>query len=124
MKMMNRSILICFIGLMLLSGPAPVCAEDYLHDYSKVKRQVPQYIVQKITEHSAKRYPDNDRLKQYTVETQKKAYFKVKDYKNDRIPSQELNLIMRNAERDHPYVYGSQLLVITKKTKEYIDSHK
>ena len=100
-----------------------VWAEDYMDDYKKVKRQVPRYIEERIIANAAKKYPDNDRLKQYTVEIQKRAYFKVKDYKNDKLPSQQLNLIIRNAERDKPYDYGSQLLVITKEVNSYIESH-
>ena len=124
MKKTSNFILLFLVSLVYMTGLSSVYAEEYLDDYSKVKRQVPQYIIQKITVNAEKRYPDNDRLKQYTVEIQKKAYFKVKDYKNDGLPSQELNLIMKNAERDNPYDYGSQLLVVTKKVKEYIDSHK
>ena len=124
MKKTSNFILLFLLSLVYMTGLSSVYAEEYLEDYSKVKRQVPQYIIQKIKANAEKKYPDNDRLKQYTVEIQKKAYFKVKDYKNDGLPSQELNLIMKNAERDNPYDYGSQLLVVTKKAKEYIDSHK
>ena len=124
MKKTSNFILLFLVSLVYMTGLSSVYAEEYLDDYSKVKRQVPQYIIQKIMVNAEKRYPDNDRLKQYTVEIQKKAYFKVKDYKNDGLPSQELNLIMKNAERNNPYDYGSQLLVVTKKVKEYIDSHK
>ncbi|MBW1893731.1 MAG: hypothetical protein JRF40_02135 [Deltaproteobacteria bacterium] len=124
MKKTRNFILLFLVSLVYMAGLSSVCAKDFLEDYTKVKRQVPQHIVKKITANAEKKYPDNDRLKQYTVEIQKKAYFKVKDYKNDGLPSQELNLIVRNAERDKPYDYGSQLLAITKKVKEYIDSHK
>ena len=124
MKKTSKFILLFLLSLVYMTGLSSVYAEEYLEDYSKVKRQVPQYIIQKIKANAEKKYPDNDRLKQYTVEIQKKAYFKVKEYKNDGLPSQELNLIMKNAERDNPYDYGSQLLIVTKKAKEYIDSHK
>lgn len=124
MKKISCWVILIAAGLMLLPGLVSVQAQDYLDDYSKVKRQVPQYIVQKIERLAEKKYPDNDRLKQYTLQLQKKAYFKVKDYQNNNLPSQELKLIMRNAERDYPYDYARQLLEITKKTKEYIDTHK
>lgn len=114
-------VLVTFFCMVAYSS---VWAKDYLDDYKKVKRQVPRYILDKITANATKKYPDNDRLKQYTVEIQKKAYFKVKDYENDKLPSQELNLILRNAERQHPYDYGNQLLVITKEVKAYLDTRR
>ena len=117
-------ITVVLISLLCMGALSSVWAKDYLDDYKKVKRQVPRYILDKITANAEKKYPDNDRLKQYTVEIQKKAYFKVKDYKNDKLPSQELNLIIRNAERENPYDYGSQLLVITKEVNAYLDARR
>jgi len=123
MKKIKSLLCILLLSLLYMGTLSSVWAEDYLDDYKKVKRQVPRHIVDRITTNAGKKYPDNDRLKQYTVEIQKKAYFKVKDYKNDKLPSQELNLIIRNAERDSPYDYGSQLLLITKEVNSYIDAH-
>jgi uncharacterized protein YcbK (DUF882 family) len=124
MKKTKTIICIFLVSLVYMGTLSSVWAEDYLDDYKKVKRQVPRFIEEKITANAAKKYPDNDRLKQYTVEIQKRAYFKVKDYKNDKLPSQRLNLIMRNAERDNPYDYGSQLLVITREVKSYLDAQR
>ena len=124
MKRETCIVLLILATFFCMGGLSSAWAKDYLDDYKKVKRQVPRYILDKITANAAKRYPDNDRLKQYTVEIQKKAYFKVKDYRNDNLPSQELNLILRNAERQHPYDYGSQLLVITKEVKAYLDNRR
>ena len=122
MKKIKTFICIFLVSLVSMGTLSSVWAEDYMNDYKKVKRQVPRYIVDKIEANAAKKYPDNDRLKQYTVGIQKKAYFKVKDYKNDKLPAQQLNLIIRNAERNKPYDYGGQLLVITKEVKSYIDA--
>ena len=124
MKRVTYVMHLVLVTLFFMGALSSVWAQDYLDDYKKVKRQVPRHILDKISANAAKKYPDNDRLKQYTVEIQKKAYFKVKDYKNDQLPSQELNLIMRNAERQHPYDYGSQLLVITKEVKAYLDARR
>jgi len=124
MKRVTCVIYLVLVTLFFMGALSSVWAKDYLDDYKKVKRQVPRHILDKISANAAKKYPDNDRLKQYTVEIQKKAYFKVKDYENDQLPSQELNLILRNAERQHPHDYGSQLLMITKEVKAYLDARR
>jgi hypothetical protein len=124
MKQVTCLMCLVLVTLFFSGALSSAWAKDYLDDYKKVKRQVPRQILDKITANAAEKYPDNDRLKQYTVEIQKKAYFKVKDYRNDKLPSQELNMILRNAERQHPYDYGSQLLVITKEVKAYLDARR
>jgi hypothetical protein len=124
MKKTGYYLFLVFISLLYVADTPVVCAQEHLEIYKKVKRQVPEYVFQKIQKNAADRYPGNERLQNHTIEVQQKAYFKVKEYKNDKIPSQELVMIVRNADREHPYDYVSQLIEIMKKAETYIQQHE
>lgn len=93
---------------------APALAEYYESVYARKEKYIPATVLNTIQAFAEKKYPDHGILQQNTIEIQKKAYLKIKEYTDERIPSMDLEMIKRDAARDYPDNFVRQLVTIEK----------
>ncbi|MFZ5568818.1 MAG: hypothetical protein ACOZF0_00330 [Thermodesulfobacteriota bacterium] len=113
--------------LLSVSAYVSTAAAEYVKagtHYKLPTQKLPEDVFSKIKANAEKRYPGNDLLRQNTIDTQTRAYFKVIEFANEKIPSQEMIMIKRNAAREYPDDYIRQLVNIDKRAKLYLQQNE
>lgn len=81
---------------------------------------IPNNIQQQI-KHAAKlKWPGNFEMQKYRIDNQIEAYYKVRFYKNRKVPPKVLKGIMSRARAKWPGDYEMQAYVIKNQVKAYL----
>lgn len=106
--MINKYLALILVISML---PAFVSAAD---------ATIPKQIMEKIKTKAAIDFPEDKSAQNKAINTQTKAYNKVKKYSNKKVPITVINTIKRNTTRYYPYDYSTQLFYLNQQINSYL----